>query len=342
MHTLIQSPAHDPTTLYRYRDSLYAEDLLIVGLVSLDFFTALASAPRTFEEICRRHELQVRPADVMLTLFRAMGLIELRDNRYEITPVAREHLVHGSPWFLGPYYASLHDRPVVKDLLRVLRTDHPASWGSQQGQQDWHKAMEQPGFAQQFTEAMDCRGVFLARSLAANLDLNSVRSMLDIAGGSGIYACSFCAHFTGLRATVLEKSPVDQIARDAIARRGFSDRVGVVVGDMLAEPLPGGHDLHLYSNVLHDWDVPVVRQLLVRSWEALPSGGQLLIHDAFLNRFKSGPLHVAEYSVMLMHATQGRCYGVGEMEDLLSEVGFSEFREIPGGAARSGLLARKP
>ena len=166
--------------------------------------------------------------------------------------------------------------------------------------------------------------------------------MLDIAGGSGIYACSFCAHFTGLRATVLEKSPVDQIARDAIARRGFSDRVGVVVGDMLAEPLPGGHDLHLYSNVLHDWDVPVVRQLLVRSWEALPSGGQLLIHDAFLNRFKSGPLHVAEYSVMLMHATQGRCYGVGEMEDLLSEVGFSEFREIPGGAARSGLLARKP
>jgi hypothetical protein len=44
---------------------------------------------------------------------------------------------------------------------------------------------------------------------------------------------------------------------------------------------------------------------------------------------------------MLMHATQGRCYGVGEMEALLGAVGFGRFEEIPGGAARGGLLAWK-
>ena len=111
---------------------------------------------------------------------------------------------------------------------------------------------------------------------------------------------------------------------------------------MLSQPLPRGHDLHLYSNVLHDWDIPIVRELLARSFEALPSGGRLLIHDAFLNRDKSGPLHVAEYSVMLMHATQGRCYGVGEMENWLQETGFTDCQELPGGAARSGLIATKP
>jgi hypothetical protein len=111
---------------------------------------------------------------------------------------------------------------------------------------------------------------------------------------------------------------------------------------MLSQPLPRGHDLHLYSNVLHDWDIPIVRELLARSFEALPSGGRLLIHDAFLNRDKSGPLHVAEYSVMLMHATQGRCYGVGEMESWLQATGFVDCLELPGGAARGGLIARKP
>ncbi len=341
-HSLTAAAATDPTALYRYRDGLYAEDLLILALVRMDFFTALAAEPTDLEGLCSRHQLHPRPADVLITLFRAMGLIESCGNRYAVTETAREHLVSSSPWFLGPYYESLVDRPVVKDLLRVLQTDKPANWGSQSAQPDWHKAMEKPDFARQFTQAMDCRGVFLARALAEHLPIQQSRSLLDIAGGSGIYACSLCAHFPELKATVLEKPPVDTICAQAIEARGFSDRVQVVAGDMLSQPLPRGHDLHLYSNVLHDWDIPIVRELLARSFEALPSGGQLLIHDAFLNRDKSGPLHVAEYSVMLMHATQGRCYGVGEMENWLQETGFTDCQELPGGAARCGLIATKP
>lgn len=341
MHSLTAAPWTDPTTLYRYRDALYAEDLLIVGLVHLDLFTRLAAEPTGTEGLCALHGLKLRPAGVMVTLFRAMGLIEGTCDRWEPTPVAREHLVRGSAWYIGPYYASLAERPVAADLLRVLQTDRPANWGSQSGQVDWHRAMERPDFAQSFTEAMDCRGVFLAQALAKGMPWNRFRRLLDVAGGSGIYACSFCAHAPRLTATVLEKSPVDRIALEAIRARGFQDRVSVVAGDMFAEDWPGGHDLHLFSNVLHDWDVPEVRMLLRRSHEALPAGGAVLVHDAFLDRDLAGPLHVAEYSVMLMHATQGRCYGIGEMEDLLAEVGFGRFERIPGGAARGGLLAWK-
>ena len=341
MHSLTASPLTDPTTLYRYRDALYAEDLLIVGLVHLDLFTRLAAEPTGTDGLCGRHGLKLRPAGVMVTLFRAMGLIEGTVDRWEVTPVAREHLVRGSAWYIGPYYASLAERPVAADLLRVLQTDRPANWGSQSGQVDWHRAMERPGFAQSFTEAMDCRGVFLAQALAKGMPWNRFGRLLDIAGGSGIYACSFCAHAPHLTATVLEKSPVDRIASEAIRARGFHDRVEVMAGDMFEEVWPGGHDLHLFSNVLHDWDVPEVRTLLRRSHAALPVGGAVLVHDAFLDRALAGPLHVAEDSVMLMHATQGRCYGIGEMEDLLAEVGFGRFETILGGAARGGLLGWK-
>ena len=187
-HSLTTAPATDPTALYRYRDGLYAEDLLILALVRMDFFTALAAEPTDLAGLCSRHQLHARPADVMITLFRAMGLIEPNEGRYTVTETAREHLVSSSPWFIGPYYESLVDRPVVKDLLRVLQTDRPANWGSQASQPDWHKAMEKPDFAKQFTQAMDCRGVFLARALAEHLPIHQSRSLLDIAGGSGIYA----------------------------------------------------------------------------------------------------------------------------------------------------------
>ena len=62
---------------------------------------------------------------------------------------------------------------------------------------------------------------------------------------------------------------------------------------MLDGPLPGGHDVHLFSNVLHDWDETVVRRLLQASARALPAGGLVVVHEAFLNADKTGPLHIA-------------------------------------------------
>ena len=134
---------------------------------------------------------------------------------------------------------------------------------------------------------------------------------------------------------MLEKPPVDRIAAAAIAKRGVSDRVSVIAQDMLADPLPGFADVHLFSNVLHDWDVPVVTGLLDKSFTALPPGGLVVVHDAFLNAAKTGPLHVAEYSVLLMHASEGRCYSTAEMEGYLGGAGFVDPHYIEGrGRAR--------
>jgi SAM-dependent methyltransferase len=186
---------------------------------------------------------------------------------------------------------------------------------------------------------MDCRGVYLAQAVANSVDLSERDRLLDVAGGSGIYACSLVMHYPALSATVFEKPPVDAIARRAIADRGCANRVDVVAGDMLADPLPASADVHLYSNVLHDWDVPVVRQLLDKSFAALRAGGVLLIHDAFLNAAKNGPLHVAEYSVLLMHSTEGRCYSTREMEEYLTGAGFRDVTYRDTAAARGVMTA---
>jgi SAM-dependent methyltransferase len=269
-------------------------------------------------------------------------LVEHRRGVFHLTTLAREHLVRDSPWFLGPYYASLKERPVSLDLLKVLRSGKPANWGSQHDEKDWHQAMETEEFAASFTAAMDCRGVYLAQAVAKAVDLSARHHVLDIAGGSGIYACALVARWPHLRATVLEKPPVDRIAAGAIARRGYSAQVEVFPSDMLAAPLPQIADAHLYSNVLHDWDEPVVRGLLRKSFDALPPGGLLMIHDAYLNAAKDGPLHVAEYSVLLMHSSEGRCYSVAEMETYLTDAGFKGVSYAPGAAVRGIVSARKP
>ena len=132
------------------------------------------------------------------------------------------------------------------------------------------------------------------------------------------------------------------MAARAIAGRGFDDRVRVQAGDMLRDPLPGGHDVHLISNVLHDWDLPAVDRILAASFAALPPGGLLVIHDAHLNAEKTGPLPVAAYSVMLMHGTEGRCYSVAEMFERTSAAGFRDQAFVETAGDRSLVTARKP
>src|SRR3954465_7027543 len=309
---LTLQPKTDPVDVYRYRDGLYAVDLLSAAITGLDFFTWLYKNPSDKQGICKNFEIVERPADVMLTLFTAMGFVEIKGGVFHVTEVAREHLVADSPWYMGPYYAAMKERPVCKDYLTVLRTGKPANWGSYKDEKEWAKAMEGGDFANQFTAAMDCRGVYLAQAMAKKLDLAKHRRLLDVAGGSGIYACSLVAHHPNLQATVLEKPPVDGIPRNSIAKRGWEDRVSVVAGDMFKDAWPGGFDLHLISNVLHDWDVPGVKQLLAKSFQALEPGGLLIIHDAIINREKTGPLPVASYSALLMNITEGKCYSIAE------------------------------
>lgn len=339
---MIPRPATDPTALYRARDGVYADDLLIAAVADLDLFSWLASGPAELSAICAGLGIEARPADVLCTLFTAMGLLARAGDTFALTAVAAEHLVAGSPFDLGPYLASLRERPVCRELVQVLRTGQPAPWSSAAGGDEWSDALGRQDIAASLTAAMDARGVSLAPALAAAVDLAGAARLLDVAGGSGVYARALVDRFPGLRATVLERAPVDDVARAALAHRGDGGRVEVVTGDMFAGPLPGGFDVHLYSHVLHDWDEPEVRGLLAASFAALPPGGLVVDHDAHLDPGKAGPLPVARYSVLLMHSTRGRCWSLDELDAFLGDAGFTDVSVAPTAADRSVVTARKP
>jgi SAM-dependent methyltransferase len=227
-------------------------------------------------------------------------------------------------------------------MIEVLRTGKPANWASLKNEKEWAKAMENEPFASQFTAAMDCRGIYLAPVMAGKLDCSKYHSLLDIAGGSGIYACALVARHPHLRGIILEKPPVDRLTRQTVADRGFADRVSVSVGDMFQDPLPQSCDIHLFSNVLHDWDYPQVQQLLAKSFASLLPGGMIVIHDAHINATKTGPLPVAAYSTLLMTITEGKCYSEQEMAHYLTRAGFSHGQHFATAADRSVITALKP
>ncbi|MBK8092193.1 MAG: methyltransferase domain-containing protein [Verrucomicrobiaceae bacterium] len=337
-------PESDPAMILRFRDRQFAAELLAAALLHLDLFTWLAQhAGADDAQICRELELHARPLDVLLTLCRASGLVQTdAAGKNTLTVQGREHLVVGSPWYLGPYYAPIRDTPAVQGFLRVLRTGKPANWQAKSDGKDWHTSMQDAEFARSFTELMNCRGLVfgqhLARALTPHLEGRS--RVLDVGGGSGIYSSTLVAAHAHIQATVLEQPPVDGIVRAEITKHGLEGRVDVCSGDMFTMQWPQA-DVVLLSNVLHDWDWPEAQVLVNRAAAALPAGGLLVVHDAFIADDKCGPLPAAEYSALLMHITQGKCYSAAEYAEMMRAAGLAPGHYQPTVADRGFMTAVK-
>ncbi|QEF97705.1 Demethylspheroidene O-methyltransferase [Stieleria maiorica] len=322
---LKQNPATNPALLLRFRDRQYAPDMLAVAVGKLNLFSWIHQrGDADTEAIANHFSLASRPLDVLLTLCRASGLIESAGDTHRLTDLGREHLVDTSPWFLGPYYAPIVDSPIAQGCLQVLRHDRPANWQASEDGSDWHTSMMDEDFAQGFTALMNCRGIAMGQVLADKLGgfIADCNHVLDVGGGSGIYSSTLVAKHDHLRATVLEQAPVDRLAREEVLRHGLQDRITVAQGNMFTDPWPGGADCVLLSNVLHDWDFPEIRTLIQKTCQVLPAGGRVIIHEAFLDDDKTGPLAVAEYSVLLVNITQGKCYSPAEYGVILADHGF--------------------
>ncbi|WP_193211395.1 methyltransferase [Luteolibacter marinus] len=323
---LASLPTTDPGGIIQLRDRQFAAELIAAALLHFDLFSWLGEHEGvTPDDVATHFGFADRPLDVLLTLCRAYGyLTSSPDGSIHLTATAREHLVKGSPWFLGPYFVPIRDTPIVQGFLSVLTTGKPGNWQAKRDGKDWHESMLDPAFAREFTELMNSRGMAFGQALAAGLAplLGERRRVLDVAGGSGIYSATLVAAHPQLSATVLEQPPVDDITRAEIRRHGLEDRVEVVTADMFAAGWPQA-DIVLLSNMLHDWDLPEARTLIAKAAQALPAGGLLVIHDAFIRDDKTGPLEVAEYSALLMNITQGKCYTPAEYGTMLAGLGFT-------------------
>lgn len=338
----INIPKTSPELIFKLRESSFANDLFITAVGHFNFFNFLKNHPSGIDGICRSLKIKKRPMDVMLTLFKAYGFVEEKSSKYYLSNISFDYLTDGSKFDLSSYISSLKDRSVCKEMKRVLITGKPANWAAVKRPANWKDSMEQSGFASSFTTGMNSRGEYLANGLLGAVDLKTYSRILDIGGGSGIYSAVLLKKNLNLTATVYEKPPVDKAAQYSINELVLNKRMDVISGDMFKDNLPGGYDVHFISHVLHDWDTSEVRCVLANSFRNLKSRGMIIIHDAHINDTKTGPVSVAEYSVLLMFLSEGKCYSTAEIKSILDKVGFKDIEYRPTILNRSIITGVKP
>lgn len=345
----LPAPSLDPTPIFELFRGNHATELLTAAVSVFDVFGRLAAEPMSLEDLRGRIGLEPRPATVLVTALRAMGLLESHDGVLRLSPLAREHLAPGATFDVSGYIGLAAQSPGVIEMVERLRTNRPA--GSEEAdagaafifREGIESAMEQEASARSLTLALAGRARNVAPVLAERLSLDDAALLLDVGGGTGIYSIAWLRRHEQLRAIVWDRPEVLKVAVELAEEFGVADRLECRAGDMFRDPVPTGVDVVLLSNVLHDWDVPACEELVGRLAGALTSGGRLLVHDVFLNDAHDGPLPIALYSAALFRLTEGRAYSAAEYRSWLDAAGLDASDPVIETLVHCGaLVGRKP
>jgi len=340
--TGMPGPAHDPTPIFEQFRGSYGTELLTAAVAHLGVFQILAAESLPAETLRARLQLEPRAFVVLTTALRAMSLLEVDDaNQFGLTEVAREHLIDGGEFFVGDYVGLAAQSPGVLQMVSRLKTntlaraveaDTGAAFIFREG---LDSAMEAEQSARRLTLALAGRAKNVAPVLAKQTSFGR-ETLLDVGGGTGIYAIACLREHANLKAIIFDRPEVLKVAKEFAHQYGVADRLTLHPGDMFADPLPPA-DTILLSNILHDWDVAECEQLVKRCAAVLPVGGRLLIHDVFLNDNLDGPLPVALYSASLFSLTEGRAYSGQEYRNWLQLAGLTP-SEIVATLVHCGVL----
>jgi SAM-dependent methyltransferase len=337
----VHRPRTDDRPLWDVVLGLYGYPAVLLAH-RLKLFPLLAEKPHTLPEICAALHVARRPAEALLSVCTALGLMQVQGGYYSLTPIAEDYLLESSPtYFGGELDLTIANASVwsLASLEKAVRTDTAQVYGG--GREMFQSHTKQAELAQAFTRAVHSTSMGPALAWPETLDLSGHRLLLDVGGGSGAHCIGAALRWPTLHAVVFDTPPVCEVAEEFIARHGLQGRIRTQVGDMWQDPFPTA-DLHFYSMIYHDWPPEKCRFLTQKSFQSLEPGGRILIHEMLYNEDKTGSFPVAAFNIMMLLWTEGQQYSGAELAVMLTAAGFTDIEVKPTFGYWSIVSGRKP
>ena len=311
----------------------------------LQLFTRLSGTSGiTIDECAEQYDMALRPAEMLLTACAALGLLERHGEHYANSPLSEDYLVRGKPLYFGGWIemADRREYPAWMHLKDALRTNRPLTWDPDRQTSLFDG--EDPTLLATFWEAMYALSITTSWVLAEAVDFSSTKKLLDVGGGGAANDITLCNRFPQLEATVYDLDFVCALTKKKIEKAGLVDRIRLAEGDFLKDAkLPSGHDTILLSKILLDWEEADCVAIIGKCYDALPSGGRLIISDLFVDDTKDGPVDAALMSLNMLVETWGRNYTAAEYSAWLIGAGFVDIEVIrfDAPAANGAVIGHK-
>jgi O-methyltransferase domain/Dimerisation domain len=300
----------------------------LLSAVELELFTELAKHPETLAELSARLGLHARSARDFLDALVALNLLERRDGTYYNTPSTDLFLDKRKPSYIGGVLEMANQRlyPFWSHLTIALRTGEPQNELRSGDTNPFKLLYANPERLRSFLRAMTgiSHGANLA--IAKKFPWASYKSAVDVGTAQGDLISQVALanrHIAGIGFDLPEVGPIFE---DYVVANNLSGRVAFRPGSFWDSPIPPA-DVVMMGHILHDWNLDQKKILIRKAYDALPSGGALLIYESIIDDDRSRNAFGLLMSLnMLIETPGGFDYTGADCIGWLEEAGFRNTR----------------
>jgi demethylspheroidene O-methyltransferase len=306
----------------------FVQSQALLALVEARVLHRLADGPLTTAALAAPHGI---PTDRMAVLCQAGAALKL---------LRRD----GDLWHLAPRGAAFLAVPGLESMVRhhpVLYRDLADPLAFLKGEtqpelaQFWPYVFgaggaTDPGVTAHYSALMaDSQGLVAADTLRL-VNLTSVSHLMDVGGGTGAFLTAVGQAHPALRMTLFDLPAVVPGAHARFAAAGLSERTTVVPGSFRDDPLPRGADAISLIRVLYDHQDATVARLLRAAFDALPSGGRIVISEPMSGGANPDPATDVYFALYTLAMGTGRTRSAAEIAEFLRLAGFVGVKIHPG------------
>ena len=296
-------------------------ELLLAG-IKLGVFNHL-SEPRTADTVAAA--IGSHPANTRLFLdgLAACDLVTKKDGTYRNTAIAQEFLVEGSQTFMGPMLTIIAQTFFAIDDLPKLVSDGPPPPTPGADMPDGEIWTQ---YATAMANAERAGIALQAPEIISGLpEFPTLTKMLDLGGGPGLIGIAIVAAHPNMSGTIFDKPAMVRVAETAIKEYGLEDRMGVMGGDFIHDPIGEGYDLIWASSSL-SLAKDGMDSLIAKIYDSLSPGGVFVVLHEGLTHERTKPDAMVLSMTPMALTGQDMRFDQGEIADSMLRVGFESVR----------------
>jgi ubiquinone/menaquinone biosynthesis C-methylase UbiE len=338
---MTQAAVQSNITPQQITDHLWAARgaLSLIAGIELDLFTHIAAGNRTAKEIARAAQANERGVGRLLDALVGLGYLDKKGGRYGLEPISERFLVRNGQAYLGNLvYESKLTLPGWMRLSEVVKSGRPVKTvdHEEQGREFFPKLVTAI-FPLSYSAARAVVASLLGKARAR------IKTILDVAAGSGAWSLPFAQALPSARVTVLDFPEVTPTARQYAERLGVAAQYDYVEGNLRQVDFGRSrYDLVILGHIIHSEGEKWGQRLVKKSYRALKDGGLLLIAEMIPNDTRTGPVMPLLFSLnMLLHTEHGDVFTMREYRQWLKKAGFKKIKTIEAPAPSPLILATK-
>jgi hypothetical protein len=300
----------------------------LLSAVEMELFTELAKHPEDLESLQGRLRLHPRSARDFLDTLVALGFLAREDGKYQNTPSTDWYLDKRKHSYIGGILEMANHRLYQhwNHLTVALRTGKPQNEVKGGGAPFFETLYADPGMLKGFLAAMTGISHSANLAIAAKFQWKDYRTVADIGTAQGDLIVQVVQSNDHLKGIGFDLPVVAPIFEDHVISHGLTDRVRFVPGDFFDQPLPRA-DVLMMGHILHDWNLEEKLLLIRKAYEAIPTGGALIVYESIIDEERSKNAFGLLMSLnMLIETTGGFDYTAGDCMGWMKAAGFSSSR----------------